>query len=67
MSDDAESADSLMLENAALRALMHELLYQLSLAAGDDVMYFWKIGGRPMDDAYKAARRAMETIEGRDG
>ena len=36
-----------------------ELLNQLALLTRDDESYLWRIGGRPLDEAYKALRRML--------
>jgi hypothetical protein len=47
-------------DRALLRASAIDLLNNLALAAGDDALYFWKIGGRPLDDAYHALRAMLD-------
>lgn len=44
-----------------LRAVMADLLNQLTLLTRDDETYLWRIGGRPLDDAYKAVKRVTAT------
>lgn len=43
-----------------LRGALIDLLNQLALLTRDDVSYLWRIGGRPLDEAYKAAKRAID-------
>jgi hypothetical protein len=42
-----------------LRALATDLINQLSILTRDDIAYLWKIGGRPLDDAYLALKREL--------
>lgn len=46
-------------QNATLRALALDLVNQLTLLTRDDQSYLWRIGGRPLDDAYLALKRAV--------
>ncbi len=37
-----------------------DLINQLTLLIRDDESYLWRIGGRPLDDAYKALKRMIQ-------
>lgn len=47
---------------AALIGASTDLLNQLALLTRDDETYLWRIGGRPLSDAYQALSRATTTI-----
>jgi len=42
-----------------LRTLATGLIAQLTLLTRDDMTYLWKIGGRPLDDAFLALKREL--------
>lgn len=48
---------------AQLRGASIDLLNQLALLIRDDETYLWKIGGRPLDAAYKALQMAIEETD----
>ncbi len=48
---------------ALLRAASTDLLNQLTLLTRDDMAYLWKIGGRPLDDAFLALKRAVDATK----
>jgi hypothetical protein len=50
-----------------LRGAALNLLDQLALAQGDDDTYWWRIGGRGLDEAYKALGRAVDTTKASAG
>lgn len=64
--DAIEERDALWTDLEATRIALADLLNQLALLTRDDVTYLWRIGGRPLDDAYKAAKRALSTMKAND-
>jgi hypothetical protein len=57
---DLAEMNRLRINEAVLRAVLADLVNQLALLTRDDVTYLWRIGGRPLDEAYKAAKRVVK-------
>lgn len=62
----ADRAERRRIDRDVLHAVLTDLLNQLTLLTRDDESYLWRIGGRPLDDAYKAAKRAMDATKASD-
>jgi hypothetical protein len=46
----------------SLLGAVTDLLNQLALLTRDDATYLWRIGGRPLDDAYVALKRSSAAV-----